>query len=92
MTHYVPNIEHLEGTNGKALVIRTNGKAYLQSYNTIVCSYDYATEQFERHWEGYSMTTGRHLTKFFEMFSDWRGGSGMKDKFYSLPYKKVYYA
>lgn len=48
---------------GKAKVIECKEGQYLQSYNTLVCfmSYD---GKFNRLWDGYSVTTIRHINSF----------------------------
>lgn len=49
---------------GKAHIIEdSNGNAYLKSYDTIVCYID-ASGHLHRLWEGYSMTTQRHIDSF----------------------------
>ena len=49
---------------GKAHVLEdSNGNAYLQSYDTIVCFIDPAG-RFHRLWDGYSATTQRHINSF----------------------------
>jgi len=49
---------------GKARVIHgENGTEYLQSYNTIVASRT-ADGKIHRHWNKWSLTTGRHLNSW----------------------------
>ena len=36
----------------------------LISYDTTVCSFDLETRKFIRHWDGYSVTTMRHINAF----------------------------
>lgn len=49
---------------GKAHVLEdSNGNAFLQSYDTIVCYID-ANGHFHRLWSGYSATTQRHIKSF----------------------------
>lgn len=50
---------------GKAQCIELDGAYFLQSYGTIVASID-SNGVFHRHWDGYSLTTGRHLDSFLE--------------------------
>ena len=61
---------------GKAIVIsQGDGTVKLQSYNTIVCSYD-VNGNFQRHWNGYSATTAKHVDSFRRMAGD--GGLNKK--------------
>ena len=38
----------------------------LQSYSTIVVSYNFKTGKFKRHWNGSSVTTLQHIRKWCE--------------------------
>lgn len=38
--------------------------AYLFSYDTIVCTYNYHSKVFRRTWHDYSVTTMRHVNAF----------------------------
>lgn len=38
----------------------------LQSYNTIVVSYNFLTGKFKRHWDSSSVTTFQHIRKWCE--------------------------
>lgn len=38
----------------------------LQSYSTIVVSYNFKTGEFKRHWNGSSITTLQHIRKWCE--------------------------
>lgn len=58
---------------GKAKVIEKDGETLLQSYDTTVCKIDKSGE-FVRMWEGYSVTTMRHINAFIEMFGIPGGG------------------
>ena len=58
---------------GKAKVIEKDGETLLQSYDTTVCKIDKSGE-FVRMWEGYSVTTMRHINAFIEMFGISGGG------------------
>lgn len=49
---------------GKALVIRENDCIYLQSYQTIVLSYNLTNGTFIKLWDSYSATTQRHINSF----------------------------
>lgn len=58
---------------GKAKVIeKDNGEKVLQSYNTEVCKINNNGE-FVRLWNGYSVTTMRHVNSFLS-FCDMNGG------------------
>lgn len=57
---------------GKAKVIETESGKYLLSFNTIVCGLENGI--FKRFWDGYSMTTLRHVNSFCE-FLGLHGGS-----------------
>ena len=49
---------------GKAKVIeKDNGEKVLQSYNTEVCKIS-SNGEFVRLWDGYSVTTMRHVNSF----------------------------
>lgn len=53
---------------GKAKVIeKDNGEKVLQSYNTEVCKINNNGE-FVRLWDGYSVTTMRHVNSFLSFF------------------------
>ena len=64
---------------GKARVINPGlGYTSLVSYDTIVCSLDLETRRFVRLWDGYSVTTMRHVNAFRQQYglstlskSDW---------------------
>lgn len=58
---------------GKAKVIEKDGEIILQSYDTFVCMINKSGE-FVRMWEGYSVTTMRHINAFIEMFGIPGGG------------------
>ena len=47
---------------GKCKVIENEAGYYLQSYNTIVCGFEFGN--FIRYWSGYSVTTMRHINAF----------------------------
>lgn len=59
---------------GKAKVIeKDNGEKVLQSYNTEVCKIR-SNGEFVRMWEGYSVTTMRHVNSFLSFFGISGGG------------------
>ena len=50
---------------GKAVVEINGDTVTLYSYNTKICSIiDKDKCQFVRYWDGYSVTTSRHITEF----------------------------
>lgn len=63
ITNLVPNDSH-KSFYGKAKVkTYTDGTRVLQSYNTDVAKID-ADGNIIRLWNGYSATTGRHISAF----------------------------
>lgn len=56
----------------------------LQSYNTMVCMID-SNGNFKRLWDGYSVTTQKHIVNFCEMYGAPYGG---KSWWQSLPVEK----
>ena len=63
----------------KARVIeRDNGETVLQSYNTEVCKITKSGE-FVRLWDGYSVTTMRHVNSFLRLFNIAGGGKAWWD-------------
>lgn len=59
--------------NGKAIVVEEKGEKFLQSYDTIVCKID-QNGNFNKLWNGYSLTTMRHINAFIEKFGIIGGG------------------
>lgn len=58
----------------KAKVIeKDNGEKVLQSYNTEVCKIS-SNGEFVRLWDGYSVTTMRHVNSFLSFFGMSGGG------------------
>ena len=49
---------------GKAVVITNGDEIALRSYNTIVASYNTATGELKRLWNGWSATTAKHINDF----------------------------
>lgn len=45
---------------------RDNHVIALQSYSTIVVSYNFMTGKFKRHWDSSSVTTFQHIRKWCE--------------------------
>lgn len=59
---------------GKAKVIeKDNGEKVLQSYTTEVCKIG-SNGEFVRLWDGYSVTTMRHINSFLSFFGIPGGG------------------
>lgn len=48
---------------GKAKVVELNGYRYLYSYGTLICFKD-INDKVHRVWDGWSLTTGRHIYAF----------------------------
>ena len=66
--------ERAKSFYGKAKVIeKDNGEKVLQSYNTEVCKIT-SSGEFVRLWEGYSLTTMRHVNSFLSFFGISGGG------------------
>ncbi len=63
---------------GKAKIIEKDGETLLQSYNTMVCKIDKSGE-FVRMWDGYSVTTMRHINAFIDLFNIPGGGKAWWD-------------
>ena len=63
-TYKLPCMDHCKSFYGKARVIEhDDGTKKLQSYNTIVCEVT-PSGDFIRLWDGYSVTTTRHVNSF----------------------------
>ena len=54
----------LDGFGGRALIIPDGNKLILRSYYTDVCEFDLKTEKFTRLWNGFSVTTLKHVNIF----------------------------
>lgn len=64
---------------GKARIIeKGSGERILQSYDTEVCKITPGGE-FVRLWDGYSLTTMRHINAFIELFNISGGGKSWWD-------------
>lgn len=64
---------------GKARIIeKDSGERILQSYNTEVCKITPGGE-FVRLWDGYSLTTMRHVNSFLQFFGIAGGGKAWWD-------------
>lgn len=58
------NAYSLEGFDGRALIIPEGNKLILRSYYTNVCEFDLKTEKFTKTWNGFSVTTLKHINIF----------------------------
>ena len=58
------NAYSLEGFGGRALIIPDGNKLILKSYYTNVCEFDLKTEKFTKTWNGFSVTTLKHINIF----------------------------
>ncbi len=54
----------LDGFGGRALIIPDGNKLILRSYYTNVCEFDLKTEKFAKTWNGFSVTTLKHINIF----------------------------
>lgn len=63
-------VKVLEDSNNRAITITKDNKIYLQSYDTVVLCYDTTTSTIKKMWEGYSVTTMKHINKFIENFTN----------------------
>ena len=55
----------LEGFGGRAIIKPdNNGNLILQSYYTDVCSYNLKSDKFTKTWNGFSVTTLKHINIF----------------------------
>lgn len=77
----------------KATVHKIGDTYYLQSYSTIVASYD---GSIHKHWSDWSATTSRHVDAFCRLFNtdaiskkDWLNMKWEKPK--EKPYKELNY-
>ena len=53
---------------GKAIIIETDDKIYLQSYQTKVLYLDKKTKKIVKLWDGYSRTTQNHINDFLKLY------------------------
>ena len=54
----------LDGFGGRALIIPAGDELILRSYYTDVCRYNLKTEVFTKTWNGFSVTTLKHVNIF----------------------------
>ena len=66
-TYDLPCTDGHKSFYGKAVVLvdTPSGWCFLRSYNTLVCGVS-PSGGFRRYWDGYSMTTLRHVNGFRE--------------------------
>lgn len=75
----LPTMDNRKSFYGKAKVIeKDNGEKVLQSYNTQVCKIT-ASGEFVKMWDGYSVTTMRHINSFLQFFDIPGGGKSWWD-------------
>lgn len=75
----LPALDNRKSFYGKAKVIeKDNGEKVLQSYNTQVCKIT-ASGEFVKMWDGYSVTTMRHINSFLQFFDIPGGGKSWWD-------------
>lgn len=58
----------LPNSNNRAVTIETNEKIFLQSYDTVILSVDKETGKIEKFWDGYSVTTMKHINDFLSPY------------------------
>jgi hypothetical protein len=58
------NVSILPNSNNRAVIIDTPDKRYLQSYDTLILETDKATGSTVKLWNGYSVTTLKHINEF----------------------------
>lgn len=66
----------LEGFNNRAIVIKVKGGYILKSYNTIVAYYLISEDKMIRAWDGFSVTTLKHVN----IFRSWLGLSTLSKR------------
>jgi len=54
----------LEGFGNRALIIPNGNELILRSYYTDVCRYNLETDTFIKTWDGFSVTTMKHINIF----------------------------
>ena len=77
----------LEGFNNRAIVIKVKGGYILKSYNTIVAYYLISEDKMIRAWDGFSVTTLKHVN----VFRSWLGLSTLsKREWIELDTHRIY--
>ena len=64
---------------GKCRVIETEQVLYLRSYDILVCYWDKKRKVFNKLWDGYSLTTMRHVNSFMRYLGLSLGGKKLWD-------------
>lgn len=54
----------LDGFGNRALIIPAGDELILKSYYTDVCKYNLKTDEFTKLWDGFSVTTLKHINTF----------------------------
>lgn len=63
------NVAILPNSNNRAIIIDDNDNIYLQSYDTIVLILEKKNKKIVKKWDGYSVTTLKHINEFLKVFS-----------------------
>lgn len=58
----------LPNSNNRAIIIDDGEKLFLQSYDTLILSVDTFTGDIKKLWDGYSVTTLKHVNEFLRAF------------------------
>ena len=58
----------LPDSNNRAVTIDDGEKIFLQSYDTLILSVDTFTGEIVKMWDGYSVTTLKHINTFLAGF------------------------
>lgn len=58
----------LPDSNNRAVTIDDGTKIYLQSYDTLILSVDTFTGEVKKLWDGYTVTTLKHINTFLAGF------------------------
>ena len=74
MTIELKPVDNRKSFYGKCKVIYSPAGIQLQSYNTIVATWDGTQSIFIRQWDGYSATTMRHINAFMRYLGFNLGG------------------
>ena len=60
------NVSILPNSGNRAIIIDTNKKEYLQSYDTLIIEIDKETGEAKKLWDGYSATTMKHIGSYLQ--------------------------
>ena len=58
----------LPDSNNRAVVIETDREKVLQSYDTLILSVEKTTGKIHKLWNGYSVTTLKHINEFLRPY------------------------